>query len=279
MDAHPFNVDLIEWEIVLLYPDDYLPRPQILCAIPPAARTLRKDQLSGVFTQLHVPNPPVGISSGDIPLLLGSDDKPFCFTTKTCRDNKDRLSLFAMIVNLHLKLWAYVQYQPKSLQLSSLCLLHQFVDDLYKLIFYNPPSLNSKFGIAVPVEDQASETLTNSSFPSSSISREEPTPTTSTFPMGVWDGPPEPVDDNGLTWSEQKMIMQSISTGKVTGDQRVEYISMLLHGAMGMCISFHFFILIFISIFTPGPQFQKPIRADDLDNDDSDTPSLDSDSE
>ncbi|KAE9404626.1 hypothetical protein BT96DRAFT_1016208 [Gymnopus androsaceus JB14] len=259
MDAHPFNVDLIEWEIVLLYPDDYLPQPQILCAIPPTLRTFQKDQLS-VFTQLHIPNPPVGISSGDIPLLLGSDDKPFRFTTKTCCDNKDRLSLFAMIVNLHLKLWAYVQYQLKSLQLRSLCLLHQFVDDLYKLIFYNPPSLNSKFGIAVPVEDRASETLTNSSFPSSSISREEPTPTTSTFPMGVWDGPPEPVDDNGLTWSEQKMIMQSISTGKVTGDQRVQYISMLLHGAMG-------------------PQFQKPIRADDLDNDDSDTPSPDSDSE
>ncbi|KAF9056824.1 hypothetical protein BDP27DRAFT_1344818 [Rhodocollybia butyracea] len=251
MHKLPYDIDTIEWEIVVLHAEDVLPPGDGMFVNKQEACTIRGQ--SQVFSSMtcHIPQfDPLSIYNYHLrlPCLLDSDDNVFRFTMTTSRPPNEKLSLFAMMINLQSKLQAYVDNAPKPYL--SIWELLTVTNSVVDAIYFHPDPPNLRLQLeaettTVPTSQTPSSTQ-NAEMSSPSPERDLPTPTVATFPSS-------PFPSSG------------ISSGCLKGAQKTRASQMLLFGARGY------------------PEFVKPIRASDLDEEgeesSSETASLESDLE
>ncbi|KAJ3828075.1 hypothetical protein F5880DRAFT_1027947 [Lentinula raphanica] len=143
LNAYPYNVDSIEWEVVVFHRDDYLSPGEPSYIVDPRSRTLRgepvnDEPVNDSVNFCHIPDRPY---DDELPLLLDSNDAPLRFKMRTNRKDDEKLSLFAMLVNLHSKLQAYMALTLPQ-RPSSIRLLYLQVQTVIEYIFFAPPGLN-----------------------------------------------------------------------------------------------------------------------------------------
>ncbi|KAJ3774235.1 hypothetical protein FB446DRAFT_729607 [Lentinula raphanica] len=256
MNADPYNTDSIEWEVLVLHRDEFIPPGERLFVVDPDARTLHGDPVDGdqvdglPSTQwCHIPD---GSYHSDLPLLLKSNNAPLTFRMRTAREPEEKLSLFAMLLNLHSKLQAYKALALRNTPFSILKFYFE-VNTAINHIFYEPPFLGLREQLYDELLKQQSPSTmdTDSSFPSMpSVPNTQHTPSAEhSFPdsemaTGHYDRDDDEIlDERGLTEKEANILMDNISSGRSTGARKVQDIQMLLFGARGY------------------PQFRQPVRA------------------
>ncbi|KAJ3728422.1 hypothetical protein C8R42DRAFT_653746 [Lentinula raphanica] len=262
MNVYPYDTDSIEWEILVLHRDDFIPSGERLFVVHPDDRTLHGEQaVNQRSTLCHIPN---GQYDSDLPLLVDdSNNATLKFRMRTKREPFEKLSLFAMLVNLHSKVKACTTLSGNPF---SIFTLYGLLEDTINRIFYEPDGVNLRSELHQELSKQRSPSTmdTDSSFPSMpSVPNTHHTPSAEhSFPdsemaSGHYDRDDDEIlDERGLTEKEVNILMDNITSGKSAGAKKVQDIQMLLFGARGY------------------PQFRQPMRAATLDSDsDSDSDS------
>ncbi|KAJ3824915.1 hypothetical protein F5880DRAFT_1505838 [Lentinula raphanica] len=180
MNQDPYNVDSIQWEVVVLHRDDFIPPGEHLLA--------------------------------------------------TKRDFTQKLSLFAMLVNLHSKLQACIRTVSSS-DAVRIHVFHSQVEIAVSLIFYEPFGLKLREKIHDEALKQRSPSTmdTDSSFPSMSFApNTQHTPSAGhSLPdseMSAGDNnrdDDEILDERGLTEKEVNILMDNITSGRSAGAKKV----------------------------------------------------------
>ncbi|KAJ3728421.1 hypothetical protein C8R42DRAFT_716355 [Lentinula raphanica] len=282
MNQDPYNVNSIQWEVVVLHRDDFIPPGEHLLAVRPSKRNLHGQLADGASTLCHITGRSDDEAQTKLPLLCDSNGAPLRFNMQTKRDPTQKLSLFAMLVNLHSKLQACTRTVSSS-DAVRIHVLHSQVEIAVSLIFYEPfgLKLREKIHDEALKQRSASTMGTDSSFSSMSFApNTQHTPSAGhSFPdseMSAGDNnrdDDEILDERGLTEKEVNILMDNITSGRSAGAKRVQDIQMLLFGARGMFSSSCLFESVaLIHQYTGYPQFRQPMRAATLDSDsDSDS--------
>ncbi|KAJ3728418.1 hypothetical protein C8R42DRAFT_716353 [Lentinula raphanica] len=272
MDVYPYDTNTIKWEVLVLHRDDFIPPGEGLFIVDPDTRPLRGEQLDQRSTLCHIPD---GAYYSGLPLLLDSNNATLSFNMKTKREPSEKLSLFAMLVNLHSKVQAYTALALPHTPRSIFALLAD-LELIINLIFYEPPGLRMREQLYNELLKQQSPSTmdTDSSFPyMPSVPNTQHTPSAEhSFPdsemaTGHYDRDDDEIlDERGLTEKEANILMDNISSGRSTGARKVQDIQMLLFGARGMSASPWY------------PQFRQPVRAATLGQESDEDSNEDSDS-
>ncbi|KAJ3753011.1 hypothetical protein EV360DRAFT_74863 [Lentinula raphanica] len=156
----------IEWEILVLHRDDFIPSGEHLFVVHPESydRTLHGEQaVNQRSTLCHIPN---GQYDSDLPLLVDdSNNATLKFRMRTKREPFEKLSLFAMLVNLHSKVKACTTLSGTPF---SIFTLYGLLEVTINHIFYEPDGVNLRFELHQELLKQRSPSTmdTDSSFPS-----------------------------------------------------------------------------------------------------------------
>ncbi|KAJ7217089.1 hypothetical protein GGX14DRAFT_601973 [Mycena pura] len=253
------TVDMYEWRIVILHPEDFFPRGQRVKVLHPNKRILR--------TSMEIPEEPLSSDWVDCTVRTLPDEPPLLvhgatpLTPKlslTLRKDGERLSLFAMLVNLHWKLEAYMT-EAAPLSNRKLRQMHGTTTALMAQIFFRPPHTTIPIPLPVPVKvkDPRNISTSTSHTPSSSANKfSTVTPTEGTFSNTPTEGtfskktrsggnrdtnmespdslpvPPEPEFINGLTSTECETLFDRLSN-PTGGADSADAFMQLLCGAKG----------------------------------------------
>ncbi|KAF9069263.1 hypothetical protein BDP27DRAFT_1363558 [Rhodocollybia butyracea] len=232
MSKPVYDIDTIEWEVVVMHEEDFFPPGDSIFAHNAAARTLRDEQPVSSPTSCHVPEHQPDSQFNyhhTLPYLLDSNNDVFRFKMRTTRPPTEKLSLFAMMVNLQSKLYAYIKNTTGPYQ--SITGLLQLVDLVISAIYFEPRSPLSvnpaatEASFPTPPSDeglQALETGDGDPIPGSDLSA-----------GGHDDGSPEPVDEKGLTYTETCILLNKIESGELQGAEKAKAAQMLLFGVRG----------------------------------------------
>ncbi|KAJ3836298.1 hypothetical protein EV361DRAFT_442632 [Lentinula raphanica] len=224
MNVYPYDTDSIEWEVLVLHRDDFIPSGERLFVVHPDDRTLHGEQaVNQRSTLCHIPN---GQYDSDLPLLVDdSNNATLKFRMRTKREPFEKLSLFAMLVNLHSKVKACTTLSGTPF---SIFTLYGLLEDTINRIFYEPDGVNLRFELHQELSKQRSPSTmdTDSSFPSMpSVPNTHHTPSAEhSFPdsemaSGHYDRDDDEIlDERGLTEKEVNIgLAEVFVTGSRSG--------------------------------------------------------------
>ncbi|THV05491.1 hypothetical protein K435DRAFT_834836 [Dendrothele bispora CBS 962.96] len=241
-----YNAGTVEWEVVVLYPNDFRPDEQVFMALDPRKRTIRHPKTRECppalrredWIECSVLDDP---SSCDPP-RLGHGNIPLTLSLSNCRQQDEQISLFAMIVNLHSKLLAYKHTNHSGDQ--RLLELANCVDNLVELIFHIPP----RYPLVVPdwiamtkdVEN-VDVKMSQSDFGGASRPRVGSDRDSDGSVGSDSDGSdndsygngPEPTYSTGLTQSEYDILFDRHDSPSLTDRQRQRNFMQILYGPRG----------------------------------------------
>ncbi|KAJ6469777.1 hypothetical protein C8R47DRAFT_1077928 [Mycena vitilis] len=180
-----FSTASYTWRVVLLHPEDFMPRQQHVKVLQPDKRFLRisseipAEQLSSDWVDCRVQELP-----GEPPLLVhGTPPTPLSLQLSLqLRNKEERLSLFALLVNLHWKLEAYIRESKSSN--SMLKLMYDTTTALMVEIFFRPPQSTISLPLPLPEKAKSPRHISTSRTASSSTNFSAVTPTSGTFAAG-----------------------------------------------------------------------------------------------
>ena len=174
------------------------------------------------------------------PYLVDSSGQEFTeFDYVSMRDQDQELSIFSLLVHAHSKLQ---DAKRRADYLPGVKTYISFVKEAIAAIFFVPEGLQEK----IPLELQEKASLPVLTSPShlpkqiptsldpSTQSREGRDDSDRQDPSGVGhkDGDSEPDTINGLTFSQMETVLQKVSDGTISGQERVEA-AMLMLGMAG----------------------------------------------
>ncbi|KAJ7743078.1 hypothetical protein B0H16DRAFT_1693549 [Mycena metata] len=132
----------VEWEVLVFHVEDFSPNGQPISILNPNKRQVRQNdgipapRLPSDWQDCTVRDDPL-----NFPVLLKPDGSPLVLRfDQGLRQPKEKLSLFAMIVNLHSKLAAFESSSTMALTPALNLLIHR-TSELMDEIFYKPPGL------------------------------------------------------------------------------------------------------------------------------------------
>ncbi|KAJ7217085.1 hypothetical protein GGX14DRAFT_601967 [Mycena pura] len=227
--------DVYEWRIIILHPEDFFPRGQRFKVLHPNKRILR--------TSMEMPEEPLSSDWVDCTVRTLPDEPPLLVHGTTplapkvflaLRKDDEHLSLFAMLVNLHWKLEAYMTEvaQKSTCPNGMLRLMHNTTTALMTQIFFRPPQTtfptpHTSYSSANNFSAVTSTEGTLSMKAGSGGNRDTNMESPDSLPV-----PPEPEFINGLTSTECETLFDRLSN-PTSGADSADAFMQLLCGAQG----------------------------------------------
>ncbi|THU81467.1 hypothetical protein K435DRAFT_873307 [Dendrothele bispora CBS 962.96] len=248
-NGSPYDVYTIDWEVLVFYPQDFLADGETFSALDVTRRSLRQPQ-----QQLLPPTNDedswlrysvIGLNDSDAthpPPRLGRGSVPLTIRLNNIRTEPDRVSLFAMMINLHSKLMAYQRTTPNPDP--RFTRLFTLADELVDLIFYRPAGVFPGYPIdgraadiqQAELDENADVTMAMSPSSSEDVSTPRPPPDDEAMDSD------EPTDEcssdddsdgSDLTESEYNILIARQSLPSLTDRQRQRNFMKILFGAQG----------------------------------------------